>query len=266
MTIINDAPLSAMSSALDARISNLRTGGIMSTSSFLINLLLANAAINVLLLLPFALSSLGARRVGPTILLVSFVSCVHATTSVAMILGERVAEYISPSSSSSSSFASSSAPSSSSSRSRLSSALRSASASFDADPYLRGAAFGMTIALAVLMRVVSAHWGAIVDCLDNESPSSSSCVVGAHAGSARAVSFLSGLLSWLDAAMAVSMYRRRESMSMLSSGGNGDGFGVIGLFSSNINRQYDEIGAVDDRMQFAGDFPSGLGSGTTIRV
>ncbi len=234
MTIANDVRLSAVSSSLESG---------MSTSSFLFNLLLANAALNALLLPCALLSSLGAAG-GPSLLLASILSCAHVAF-IAILHGDRVADAIPPSSASS-------APS------RLANALRVACASCGPEPYLRGAALGSTAVLAVLMRVASSGWGG------SESPSSAGGIA----------SFLSGLLSWLDAAMAASMCaaKRREvilSSSSSSSVGDdgGGGFGLVGiggLFSlSNRNRQYDEIG---DGLGFAGDFPSGLGSATTVRV
>jgi hypothetical protein len=149
-------------------------------------------------------------------------------------------------------------------------ALRVACASYGSDPYARGAALGSTVVLAVLMRVASSGW-------EGSASESESATRGI-------ASFLSGLLSWLDAAMAASMYaaKRREGIFSSSSsssggddGGGGGGFGLGGignlLFSTTStnrnNRQYDEIG---DGLGFAGDFPSsGLGgsaTATTIRV
>ena len=267
MTIAsNDVRLSAVSR------SSLESG--MSTPSFLFNLLLANAALNALLL-PCALLSSSLfggttahRSHHSSLLLASLLSCVHASF-IAILLGDRVSDAFPPSSRSS-------APS------RLANALRAACESHGSDPYVRGAALGSTIVLAVLMRVASSGWGGGGGGSEPESSSATS-------SSGSIASFLSGLLSWLDAAMAASMYaaKRREGMSSSSSslggdydgGGGGFGLGGIGdllLFSTssstnrgNDNRQYDEIG---DGLGFAGDFPSssGLGSSatatTTIRV
>ena len=259
MTIAsNDVRLSAVSR------SSLESG--MSTSSFLFNLLLANATLNALLLPCALLSSLFGGTTAHhshsySLLLASLLSCVHVSC-IAILLGDRVSDAFPPSSRSS-------APS------RLANALRVACESHGSDPYARGAALGSTIVLAVLMRVVAS------------SGSEYSSATGSSSGGI--ASFLSGLLSWLDAAMAASMYaaKRREGMSSSSSssslggddydgGGGGFGLGGIGnlLFSTsttnrgNNNRQYDEIG---DGLGFAGDFPSssGLGSSataTTIRV
>ena len=291
-------PSSMSSPSLDARIADLRYG--MSTSNFLLNLLFATFVINALLF-TCAILSIGTRHgSGTSLFLSSTVSCLYVAF-VTMLYGDRASDALTSSfpAWSSSNDANTAGThhrhhrgSATRSMHRLANALRVAHATYGSDPYVRGVSFGMTMILALVLRVLSNQWDGISDCVSNVSSSSSSCVFGTHAGPARAVSFLSGLLSWLYVAMAISMHaaRRREMGALSSSnsssnssssgwgaagmdhdGGGMGGFGLSGIigglfslssYSSRGDTRYDEI--IDDGgMGFDGDFPS---SSNTIRV
>lgn len=130
--------------------------------------------------------------------------------------------------------------------------------------------------MAMLMHVVSSYCGGMSECVTNAAASASSSSAhnltggyandgnngSSHSGATTTlfdpfitcgasgpvgfVSFLSGLLFWLNVVLAAVLYTKREAI--LS--------GDVG--SSN---QYDEIGG-DDGRGFAGDFPSSTGMRT----
>ncbi|KAL9188918.1 hypothetical protein ACHAXT_011408 [Thalassiosira profunda] len=258
----NQAHLSA--SALGAHLNNIR-GNLPpqirsaclpdSVSAFLRNVLFASTVLNGFLFISSILAA-GSRFMGLSVVLVSLASCTHLLFAGA-VLGGHVADSVSTLGSM-----------------RLANTLRNGAARFGIDPYAHGALFGSTLALAAMLRVISSYYGGVARCVTNMASASvtNHNVTGGYktfhdnmrglssssfdpygacgaSGPVGFVSFLSGLLFWLDAALAVALHSKREE---ILSGVGGAG------------QMYDEIGVVpeDGSGGFAGDFPAAGGPRT----
>ena len=212
----------------------------------------------------FVLSSLfviGVRFMGLSILWVSISSSIHIAYST-MIFGNHVADTISriglvP----------------------LANTLRNASARYNQpgrDVFNLGAMFGSTLIMAVLLHAVSSYYGGLADCVTANAAAASrgggqhhslsggyddthnSSTAGGSSsyrvfepyetcgssGPVGVISFLSGILFWLNSMLAVTLYTKRDE---LLSGGASVG-------------QYEEIDP--NGVGFAGDFPSSQGMRT----
>lgn len=174
-------------------------------------------------------------------------------------------------------------------------------------PYAHGAMVGSALMMALLMHVVSSYYGGVAECVANaahKASSSSSSGSGHHdltggyanmhddgtgssnsntssssssypygncgaSGPVGFVSFLAGLLFWLNAVLAGTLHVKRDELLSGSGGGDGDSGGGYG--GSSYSNQYDEIGIVDvdndGDAGFAGDFPPASATGmTTMHV
>mmetsp|Transcript_14425 Transcript_14425/g.23554 ORF Transcript_14425/g.23554 Transcript_14425/m.23554 type:complete len:269 (+) Transcript_14425:206-1012(+) len=252
-------------SALDGHLNNIRSNippSIRaacfpdSTSTFLRNLLLAMGTLNVFLFLG-SLLTVGVRFMGGfTMIFISMASCIHLSC-IGMVLGKHIA-------------------SETMMGGRLAHTLRNTSARYGSDVFVLGALFGSTLVMATLMRFVSTYYGGVSACVANAVSASASIhgnLTGGYAtndkhndssssynddacgasGPVGFVSFLSGLLFWLNAVLASVLFTKRDE---LLSGDVGP------------SNQYDEIG-VDhdgDGRGFAGDFPSSSTGMRTMNV
>ncbi|KAL3791449.1 hypothetical protein HJC23_011505 [Cyclotella cryptica] len=239
---------------------------LASTGSLLRVLVLACIVVNCLLFLS-AFLALGVRYVGMNTLLVSLVSCAH-TVGMAMVLSPHITN-------SESIIASGGDHSIMQSIEQI---LRYSSQRYTDNPLAYGAIMGGTAMLITVMHAVSAYYGGIAQCvasngtrLVHNTVSNNMTSGSAHSfdsygmcgssGPVNVVSFLSSILSWLYLAVAVLLYTRRVEL--------------LGEQSSSGTYQYDEIGeSVDGSVggvaggsgRFAGDFPSGGASPTTLHV
>eukprot|EP00571_Detonula_confervacea_P003707 CAMPEP_0172319218 /NCGR_PEP_ID=MMETSP1058-20130122/37097_1 /TAXON_ID=83371 /ORGANISM="Detonula confervacea, Strain CCMP 353" /LENGTH=308 /DNA_ID=CAMNT_0013034217 /DNA_START=118 /DNA_END=1044 /DNA_ORIENTATION=- len=286
----NSGNIPIATSAIDVHLHNLQSNippnlrslcFPHSTSAFLRNMILTNATLN-LLLFPSSLLSIGVRYMGFDIVLISFTSCFHMAI-ICMVLGNHIADTVS-----SSSFTLLGNNNNNNLGPRLANTLRNTSLRYGSNVFLYGALFGSTVVMAMLMHVVHVYYGGIADCVvtnaanaasnsrsgsgafhltggyandDHSSNTSGSTMAAATtafdpfticgaSGPVKLVSFLSSLLVWSNAILAVTLYAKREEL--LSGGGGG-----AGSFSSS--NQYDEIGGVATQPPngggFAGDFP-----------
>ncbi|KAL7548348.1 hypothetical protein ACHAWF_011634 [Thalassiosira exigua] len=222
-----------------------------STSALLRNIFLAMAVLNGFLLLG-SLFSMGSRFAGSTVLLASAMSVAHVWCA-GLVLGGHLADAMA---------------SAGGSLGRLAEALRGASARYGRDAYAHGALLGSTVAMALAMRMIASYYGGMSGCVGNAAASASAAhnLTGGYANMHRGgshgsfepyaacgasgpvgfVSFLSGLLFWLDLALAAVLYSKREELL------SGEG---------SYSSQYDEIGGSDGG-GFDGDFPNAAGPRT----
>lgn len=173
--------------------------------------------------------------------------------------------------------------------------LRNSSSRYGQNVFLYGALFGSTVFMAMLMHIVHVYYGGVSDCVvdaaaasrggdgtfhltggyGNDMNNSTKGISTAFnpfrtcgaSGPVKLVSFLSSMLVWSNAILAVTLYARRGEL--LSEGG--------GVGSSN---QYDEIGGTQSPAGggfapvgegfapvgggFAGDFPAEQGIQTMV--
>lgn len=141
--------------------------------------------------------------------------------------------------------------------SNLTSVVRNASSRYETDAYAHGLILASTASMAILMHIISVYFGGVSECYSAENAITVKNVTGyadidqqiirnsaeqftcGASGPVAFVSFLSRMLSWLDASLAVVLFVKRQELINGAIGGSGSG-------------EYDEIGGGE----FAGDFPA----------
>ena len=194
-------------------------------------------------------------------LLTSIVSCCHVA-SVAILLGSHVAG---PDNRGSGGIMGGNNLGMGALATQLTNFLRHTSQRHGSNSFVYGALFGATVLMTLVMHILSVYFGHLVACVKfnvSANDSTASNVVkhtGFHlfsqcgaSGAVGFVSFLTGLLVWLNFSLAIVLYAGREA-----------------LMSDAHSHQYDEIGSdnINRNGGFDGDFPlNGVSGMRTMQV
>mmetsp|Transcript_27728 Transcript_27728/g.58590 ORF Transcript_27728/g.58590 Transcript_27728/m.58590 type:complete len:288 (-) Transcript_27728:236-1099(-) len=279
----NNIPIA--SSAMDAHFNNFRNSLPPSlrniplccpenTSTLLRNIIVSSGILHGFLLLS-SLFVAGSRFMGFSIFTIAIISSLHFVCTT-LVFGDHVLDALAG------------ILSNSSAGMRMANTLRNTSTRYGTDMYMHGTLFGSACILAILMHVLHSYYGGLAECVTNAASSrmnnnGANNLTGGYAnmhendpntynmnggyvdpytlcgssGPVGFVSFITGLLFWIDMVLAVTLYTRRHEL--LNGGGGG------GVSSS----QYDEIGVQSGSGGvggFDGDFPSSSEGMQTMNV
>mmetsp|Transcript_13792 Transcript_13792/g.29114 ORF Transcript_13792/g.29114 Transcript_13792/m.29114 type:complete len:275 (+) Transcript_13792:406-1230(+) len=260
------------SSAIDAHLNNIRNRLPPplqvacfpdSTSSLARNIILVMIVVNAFLFL-VSLTTIGTRFMGSAMLLASFISCCH-TAVATMLLGSH---FLRPDNQGGIGLMGMNNIGLGDFATRMGNYIRHASQRYGSNPFAYGSLFGATVVMALVMHIESVYFGGVSSCVSKSlagNAAAVNAVTNATSGSAYhlfsncgasgavgLVSFLTGLLFWLEIFFALVLYAGREE-----------------LMSEALSYQYDEIGVGDSGVGrgFDGDFPLHGSSGTrTMQV